>query len=144
MIRAFKEIPPTIAPGAYARARTAQVIGDVTIGEESSVWMNVVMRADVNRIRVGRRTNIQDGASFTSCVTPRIRRSSATKSRWGTGSSCTAARFRTGAHRHGRDRAQRCAVGQGSIVAAGTLVPEGSDIPPRSLVMGTPGNVRRE
>ena len=60
MIRAFKGITPTIAADAYIDA-SAQVIGEVAVGQASSVWMNAVVRGDVNVIRIGRRTNIQDG-----------------------------------------------------------------------------------
>src|SRR6187200_988045 len=61
MLRPYKGIQPRVAADAYVDI-SAQVIGDVEIGAESSVWMNVVMRGDVHTIRVGRRTNIQDGA----------------------------------------------------------------------------------
>jgi carbonic anhydrase/acetyltransferase-like protein (isoleucine patch superfamily) len=60
MIRPFRGVRPTIASTAYVD-ESAQVIGDVVIGDESSVWMNAVVRGDVNTIRIGRRTNIQDG-----------------------------------------------------------------------------------
>src|SRR5690606_33262097 len=59
MIRRFKDTSPDIAGDAYIDP-SAQIIGDVVIGAESSVWMNVVVRGDVNRIRIGRRTNLQD------------------------------------------------------------------------------------
>src|SRR5690349_19311267 len=59
MIRTFKGVTPKVDASAYVDA-SAQVIGDVVIGAESSVWMNVVIRGDVNTIRIGRRTNIQD------------------------------------------------------------------------------------
>jgi carbonic anhydrase/acetyltransferase-like protein (isoleucine patch superfamily) len=60
MIRAFRATSPAVAPSAFVDD-SAQVIGDVVIGEESSVWMNAVVRGDVNAIRIGARTNIQDG-----------------------------------------------------------------------------------
>ena len=60
MLRQFRSISPKVHPTAYID-QSAQVIGDVEIGEESSVWMNVVIRGDVNVIRIGDRTNIQDG-----------------------------------------------------------------------------------
>jgi carbonic anhydrase/acetyltransferase-like protein (isoleucine patch superfamily) len=60
MLRPYKGVLPRVAPDAYVD-ESAQVIGDVEIGSETSVWMNVVIRGDVNRIRIGRRTNIQDG-----------------------------------------------------------------------------------
>ena len=59
MIRPFKTHTPVVDPSAYVDT-SAQVIGDVEIGAESSVWMNVVIRGDVHRIRIGRRSNIQD------------------------------------------------------------------------------------
>jgi carbonic anhydrase/acetyltransferase-like protein (isoleucine patch superfamily) len=59
MIRTFKGTSPTIDPSAYVDL-SAQLIGDVHLGSESSVWMNVVIRGDVNHIRIGKRTNIQD------------------------------------------------------------------------------------
>src|SRR6187401_1522847 len=60
MVRAYKGVLPRVAADAFVD-QSAQVIGDVEIGAESSVWMNVVLRGDVNAIRVGRRSNIQDG-----------------------------------------------------------------------------------
>src|SRR5687767_10798715 len=60
MLRTFREVLPTVDPSAYVD-ESAQVIGDVHIGRESSVWMNVVIRGDVNAIRIGARTNVQDG-----------------------------------------------------------------------------------
>src|SRR3954470_22219683 len=61
MLRPYRGRLPVVDPTAYVDP-TAQVIGDVEIGSDSSVWMNVVVRGDVNRIRVGRRTHLQDGA----------------------------------------------------------------------------------
>src|SRR5215203_7298949 len=60
MLRSFKGQSPRVDKSAYVD-QSAQVIGDVEIGEESSVWMCVVIRGDVNRIRIGRRSNVQDG-----------------------------------------------------------------------------------
>ncbi len=60
MLRPYKGIHPRVHPTAYVDA-SAQVIGDVEIGQASSVWMNVVIRGDVHRIRIGQRSNVQDG-----------------------------------------------------------------------------------
>ena len=60
MLRPYRSVHPRVAPTAFID-QSAQVIGDVVIGDDSSVWMNAVVRGDVNTIRVGRRTNIQDG-----------------------------------------------------------------------------------
>lgn len=122
---------------------SAQVIGDVEIGEDSSVWMNAVLRGDVNRIRIGDRTNIQDGS-----VLHGMRGTHATL----IGDEVTVGH---GAILHGCVVEDRCligmgaivlngvVVGAGSIVAAGALVAEGTAVPPGSLVMGSPGRVRR-
>ena len=119
------------------------MIGDVEIGEESSVWMNAVVRGDVNSIRVGRRSNIQD-ATIVHVMTgthPTIIGNSVTIGHGALVHGCTiddqvligmGAIVLNGAH-----------VGTQSIVAAGTLITEGMKVPPRSLVMGNPGKVKR-
>jgi len=142
MLRPYKGTHPLVHPTAYIDA-SAQVIGDVEIGEASSVWMNVVIRGDVHRIRIGRRSNVQDGT-----VVHVMRGTHATT----IGDDVTIGH---GAIVHGCTLHDRILVGMGaillngvevgeeSIVAAGTLLPEGTQIPPRSLVMGSPGKVRR-
>ena len=143
MIRSFRGVRPTIASSAYVD-ESAQVIGDVVIGDESSVWMNAVVRGDVNTIRIGRRTNIQDGTIVHVMREP----SHPTV----VGDEVTVGH---GAILHGCTVADRCLIGMGAIllngssvgadciVAAGTLLTEGAVVPPRSLVMGSPGKVRR-
>jgi carbonic anhydrase/acetyltransferase-like protein (isoleucine patch superfamily) len=143
MIRTYKGLTPTVAATAYIDA-SAQVIGDVHIGEESSVWMNAVVRGDVNYVRIGRRTNIQDGTVVHVMREP----SHPTI----LGDDITVGH---GAVVHGCTIEDRCLigmgaillngvrVGEGSIIAAGTLLPEGAVVPARSLVMGSPGKVRR-
>jgi len=122
---------------------SAQVIGDVRIGAESSVWMNVVIRGDVNEIRIGSRTNIQDGT-----IVHVMRDTHPTR----LGDDVTVGHA---AVLHGCTIEDRCLIGMGamllngavigadSIVAAGTLVTEGTVVAPRSLVMGRPGKVKR-
>ena len=133
---------PRVHPTAYIDS-SAQVIGDVEIGEESSVWMAVVIRGDVNRIRIGRRSNVQDGT-----VVHVMKDTHATT----IGDDVTIGHA---AVIHGCTVEDRCLIGMGaillngarigagSIVAAGTLVVEGMEVPPRSLVMGSPGKVKR-
>ena len=133
---------PRVDPTAYVDA-SAQVIGDVEIGAESSVWMNAVIRGDVHRIRIGARSNIQDGT-----VVHVMRDTHATT----IGSDVTIGH---GAVIHGCTIDDRCLIGMGaillngarigrdSIVAAGTLVVERMDVPARSLVMGSPAKVVR-
>jgi carbonic anhydrase/acetyltransferase-like protein (isoleucine patch superfamily) len=142
MIRKFKDVTPIVDASAYVD-ESAQVIGDVVIGPESSVWMNVVIRGDVNRIRVGRRTNIQD---LTMVHVMRETHPAIIGDEVTIGHSAVlhgttiedrvligmAAVLLNGVH-----------VGHDSMVAAGTLLTEGTRIPPRSLVMGRPGRVKR-
>lgn len=142
MIRSFRGRTPKIAASAYIDPQ-AVVIGDVTIGEDSSVWPCVVVRGDVNFIRIGARTNIQDGSVLHVMrdIHPLI-----------LGDNVTIGH---GAVLHGCTIESRCLIGMGaiilngakigagSIVAAGTLVPEGTDVPFGSLFMGHPGKFRR-
>jgi carbonic anhydrase/acetyltransferase-like protein (isoleucine patch superfamily) len=142
MLRQFKTIAPTVDPTAYVD-QSAQVIGDVIIGAESSVWMNVVMRGDVHRIRMGRRSNVQDGT-----IVHVMRDTHPTT----IGDEVTIGH---GAIIHGCTIGSRVLIGMGSIVlngavigddvivAAGSLVTEGTVIPSRSLVIGRPAAVRR-
>ena len=141
-IRAFKGKQPVIAASAYIDA-AAVVIGDVVIGEDSSVWPCTVIRGDVHHIRVGARTNIQD-----LCVLHVM------KDEWplSLGDEVTVGHSVT---LHGCTIEPLCLIGMGaiilngarigtrSIIAAGTLIPERTMIPPGSLVMGSPGKVRR-
>jgi carbonic anhydrase/acetyltransferase-like protein (isoleucine patch superfamily) len=142
VLRPYRGRLPAVHPSAYVDA-TAQVIGDVTIGPESSVWMGVVVRGDVNTIRIGARSNVQDNTvvHVMHDTHPTV-----------IGDDVTIGH---GAIVHGCTVGNRVLVGMGaiilngadigddSIVAAGTLVPEGVVIPPRSLVMGSPGRVKR-
>ena len=142
MIRSFRSVAPTVDPSAFVDA-SAQVIGDVQIGAECSIWMGAVLRGDIHAIRIGARTNIQD----LSCVHVMRGTHPAT-----IGSNVTIGH---GVNVHGATIEDRCligigaillngsVIGTGSIVAAGALVTEGTIIPPGSLVMGSPGKVRR-
>jgi len=85
---------PTIHPTAYV-APTAVVMGNVTLGAESSVWYTSVVRGDMAPIVIGARTNIQDGTIVH--VDAGFRAPSASGWGWGTGPSCTAARWKTNA-----------------------------------------------
>ena len=142
MLRSYLGKIPVIPASAYVDI-SAQVIGDVTLGENSSVWMNAVLRGDVNSIRIGSATNIQDCAVLHGMrhLYPVI-----------VGDRCTIGHNATV---HGcvlEDDVligigavvlNNARIGTGSIIAAGALVPEHTIIPPRSLVTGVPGKVRR-
>jgi len=142
MIRPFKSVTPAVDPSAYVD-HSAQVIGDVVIGAESSVWMNVVIRGDVNHVRIGRRTNVQD---LTMIHVMRETHATLIGDEVTIGHSAVV---------HGTTIEDRVLVGMAAVllngvhvghdtvIAAGTLLTEGTRIPPRSLVMGRPGKVKR-
>src|SRR3954451_13254496 len=143
MLRPYKGIHPKIAAGCYID-QSSQIIGDVTIGENSSVWMNAVVRGDVYAIKIGKNSSIQDcsvlhgmrdkyGVVFGDWLT--------------VGPSVTL---------HGCIIGDRCLIGmgsfilnnakigEGSIVAAGTVIPENTVVEPYSLWMGVPGKFRKK
>jgi carbonic anhydrase/acetyltransferase-like protein (isoleucine patch superfamily) len=142
MIRSYRGRLPRIAASAYIDP-AAVIIGDVTIGENSSVWPCVVVRGDVHWIRIGARTNIQDG---TICHVMRDEHPLQL------GDNVTVGH---GAILHGCNIESRVLIGMGaiilngakigagSIIAAGTLVTEGAVVAPGSLFMGSPGKLRR-
>jgi gamma-carbonic anhydrase len=143
VIRQFRSITPAIHPSAYID-ESAQVIGDVHIGAESSVWMCVVIRGDVNQIRIGDRSNVQDGTVIhvmRDPSHPTIIGNDVTIGHAAVVHGCTIAdRVLIGM---GAILLNGAKVGTESIIAAGTLVPEGMEIPEGSLVMGAPAKIRR-
>jgi carbonic anhydrase/acetyltransferase-like protein (isoleucine patch superfamily) len=142
MIRPFRGVQPQLHPSSFVD-ESAQVIGDVQIGEESSVWCNAVVRGDMFYVRIGNRTNVQDNSVIHTRTGshPTILEDEVT-----IGHSVTL----HGCHiEHGSligigsvvlDDVR---VGQQSLVAAGSLLAPGTIVPPRSLVMGFPAKVKR-
>ena len=143
MLKALNLTEPRISASAFVTP-DAVIIGDVVIGEDSSVWYGSIIRGDVNFIRIGARTNIQDGTI--------IHVSSKTHS------TILEDEITVG-HRvtlHGCYIESGCLIGIGSIlmdgvrvganslVGAGSLLTPGTQIPPRSLVLGSPARVKRE
>lgn len=142
MIRRFQNIRPQVHPMAWV-ARTADVVGKVSIAEDASVWYGAILRGDMNEIRIGERTNIQDNAVLhvdrnNPCVL---------------GDDVTVGH---GAIVHGATIGSRVLIGMGAIVldgavieddvmiGAGALVPPGKRIPSGSLVVGSPGRISRQ
>jgi carbonic anhydrase/acetyltransferase-like protein (isoleucine patch superfamily) len=142
MLVAYKGVLPQVDPTAYVES-SAQVVGDVIIGAQSSVWFNAVVRGDVHHIRIGARTNVQDNSTIH-----------VTNGRWPTllGDDVTVAH---GVILHGCRIADRCLIGMGTIVmdgveiagdcliAAGSLLTPGTKVPAGQLVMGRPAKAVR-
>jgi carbonic anhydrase/acetyltransferase-like protein (isoleucine patch superfamily) len=142
MIMAYRGTLPQVADDAFI-APSATVVGNVQIGSESGVWFGVILRGDVNRIQIGKRTNLQDGAvvHVTSGTHPTV-----------IGDGVTIGH---GAMLHGCKVEDGCLIGIGAIVldgavigessmvAAGSLVAPGTMVPPRSLAIGSPAKVKR-
>ncbi|MDQ2936260.1 MAG: gamma carbonic anhydrase family protein [Acidobacteriota bacterium] len=142
MIRPFRGVHPQISDSAYVDV-SAQIIGDVHLGEQSSVWCNAVLRGDMYYIRIGDRTNVQD-----NCVVhtrtgshPTILEDEVTVGHSVTLHGCYVERGALiGIGSIVLDDARVCSQ---SLVAAGSVISPGTIIPPRSLVMGIPARVKR-
>jgi carbonic anhydrase/acetyltransferase-like protein (isoleucine patch superfamily) len=142
VIRPFRGRWPKVAPTAFVE-ESAQVIGEVEIGADSSIWMHAVLRGDVNRIAIGRRTNVQDGTivHVMQGTHPTLIGDEVTIGHAAIVHGCTVLdRVLIGM---GAIVLNGASIGEDSIIAAGTLVAEGMVVPPRSMVMGVPGKVRR-
>jgi carbonic anhydrase/acetyltransferase-like protein (isoleucine patch superfamily) len=142
MLRNYRGRTPVVHDTAYIDV-SAQVIGDVVIGAECSVWMNAVVRGDVNYIRIGARSNVQDGAIIHVMhdTHPTIIGDDVTLGHGVIAHGCTIQnRVLIGM---GAVLLNGAEIGEDSIVAAGSLVTEGARVPPRSLVMGSPAKVKR-
>ena len=141
-IRPYQGKWPQIASSAYVD-RASVIIGDVTIGEDSSVWPKCVVRGDVHYIRIGNRTNVQDGSILHVMKNewPLVLEDEVTVGHSVTLHGCTIeSRCLIGM---GAIILNGARIGSGSIIAAGTLIPERTVIPAGSLVMGSPGKVKR-
>ena len=143
MIISHKGRLPLVDPSAFVE-QTAAVIGDVAIGAESSIWFNVVVRGDVNSIRIGQRTNIQDGSvvHVTRGTHPTTIGDEVTVGHNVTLHGCTIGdRCLIGIGATVLDGAQ---IGPEAMIAAGSVVSPGTVIPPRTLAMGIPARPKRE
>ena len=142
MIRPFRGTHPQVHPTAFIE-ESAQVIGDVHVGEEASVWFNAVVRGDVFYIRIGRRTNVQDGTVIhvSNGIHATVLEDEVTVGHNVTLHGCHVERGSLiGIGAVVMDGVR---VGTKSLVAAGSLLTPGTQIPPHSLVMGSPARVRR-
>ncbi len=139
----YKNIMPEISKGVYV-APGAWIIGKVKIEEEASIWFNTVLRGDVNYIKVGKKTNIQDNCvvhvETDGCST--IIGDEVTIGHNAVIHACTIEdRCLIGM---GATLLDGSFIGEGSIVGANTLISKGKKYPKRSLILGSPGKVIRE
>lgn len=143
MLMSYKGITPKLSGSVFV-VEGATVVGDVEIGTDSSVWFGAVIRGDVNYVRIGERTNVQDNSVLhvTKDTHPLIVGSDVTIGHLVVLHGCTI-----------KDRAligmgavvlDGAVIGEDSIVGAGALVTEGKVMPPRSLIIGSPARVKRE
>lgn len=140
-LHAYRGILPRLGAGVFV-ADGAQLIGRVTLADYVNVWFNAVLRADMDDLRVGARTNIQDNCTVhVDYGYPTVIGEDVTIGHGVTVHACTIERhvlvgmnavLLTG-----------CTIGWGSIVGANALVTEGKTIPPRSVVLGSPGRIVR-
>ena len=140
-LAAYLDIPPVIHPSAYI-APGANIVGHVTLGEEASVWYQCVLRADIERIVIGPRSNVQDGAvihladDFGTHVGELV-----TVGHKAILHACTIAdEVLVGMGAIVLDGAE---IGARSIIGAGALVTGGKKFPPGSLILGSPAKVVR-
>jgi len=142
MLMPYNDIYPKVHDSVYV-APGAYIIGDTTIGKDSSVWFNAVLRGDENSITIGEKSSIQDNSTIHLFEESPVV----------IGDEVTVGH---NVILHGCNISNRCIIGMGStimddveigeecIIGANTLIPPGKKIPPRSLVLGSPGKVVRE
>ena len=142
MLKSYKGKTPRIDPTVFV-ADGARIIGDVEIGANSSVWFNTVVRGDINGIRIGAGTNVQDNCTLHVTAANPV----------AVGNEVT---FGHGVIAHGCVIEDLCligigsvvldgaVIGRGSVVGAGAVVAPGTKVPPHSLVLGVPGKVARD
>ena len=148
MIRPFNNVYPIIDRTAFI-SETAVIIGDVQVGAETGIWFNVVIRGDVNSIRIGSRTNIQD-ISILHVTSRKNEYNSGAQLFIGddvtVGHNCTihGCRLENGSF-IGMNAVvmDKVVVGSGAMIAAGSLVTEGTIIPPGTLWIGSPARFKR-
>ena len=135
--------PRTAAAGTYWVAPNATVIGNVEIAENASIWWNVVIRGDLDRISIGRGSNVQDGSVLHA--DPGFPLTLEENTTVGHMAMVHGATVKAGSLIGiGAIVLNGAVIGEESLVGAGALVPEGKVYPPRSLILGSPGRVVRQ
>ncbi len=143
MIRPYQGILPKIPASCYVDP-SAQILGDVVLGDRASVWMNAVLRGDVNSIRVGNCSNVQDCAVLHGQrnLYPVIVGDWVTIGHNATVHGCVVEDMCVIGM--GATVLNNARIGEGCIIAAGSVVPEHTVVPPRTLWAGVPAKLRRD
>jgi len=142
ILRAFDGKKPRIGQRVFV-AENAALIGDVEIGNDCSIWFGTTVRGDVNLIRIGSRTNVQDNCTIhvTHENWPTIIAEEVTIGHGAIVHGCTV--HRGALIGMGSRVLDGAVVGESALIGAGALVPEGMKVPPRTLVVGVPARVKR-
>lgn len=142
IVRPYAGKQPKIGARVFV-AENVTLIGDVEIGEDASIWYGVVLRGDIHHIRIGARTNIQDNSVLhvEHETGPAIVGDEVTIGHSATVHGCSIGRGSLIGI--GATVLSHAVIGEYALVGAGALVPEGMHVPPRSLVLGVPGRVKR-
>ncbi|SES69179.1 Carbonic anhydrase or acetyltransferase, isoleucine patch superfamily [Methanococcoides vulcani] len=142
MLSKFKDKEPLVAETAFV-ADSAEIIGDVVVGDHSSIWFNAVIRGDMDRIQIGNRTSIQDNSVIHT--DPPLKVEIGDDVTVGHGAVLHSCRIGNnvliGMNSTVLDGVE---IGENSIVGANALVPPGKKFPANSVITGVPGKVRRE
>jgi carbonic anhydrase/acetyltransferase-like protein (isoleucine patch superfamily) len=143
IVRAYEGKEPRLGQRVFV-AENATLIGDVHLGDDSSIWYGVVLRGDIHHIRIGARTNIQDNSVLhvEHETGPAIVGDEVTVGHSATVHGCTIGKGALVGI--GATVLSHAVVGEYALIGAGALVPEGMTVPPRTLVLGVPGRVKRE
>jgi len=143
LVRPFDGKSPRLGARVFV-AENATLIGDVELGDDSSIWFGTVLRGDVHRIRVGARTNIQDNCTLhvTNGTWPVEIADEVTIGHGVIAHGCTIGR--AALIGMGSRVLDGAVIGELALVGAGALVSEGMHVPPRTLVVGVPAKVKRE
>lgn len=142
IIRPYNGKSPQVGERVFV-AENAALIGDVELGDDCSIWYAATLRADVNPIRIGARTNVQDNCTIhvTHLQWPTIIAEDVTIGHGAIVHGCTV--HRGALIGMGSRVLDGAVIGESALVGAGALVPEGMEVPPRVLVVGVPARVKR-
>jgi len=142
IVRGYEGKEPRFGQRVFV-AENAAIIGDVELGDDVSIWYSATLRGDINAIRIGARTNVQDNCTIhvTHLEWPTVVGEDVTIGHGAIVHGCTV--HRGALIGMGSRVLDGAVIGESALVGAGALVPEGMQVPPRVLVVGVPARVKR-